>query len=441
MRPNVRPIAAVVVLLLAITTFFAAAPIASAQDTDEIVRELESSGYYIEDGADATDAEMRDLVLQARSAADVWYFVVLSGPAEVEYAATIRDQVRPLGNVIVHSILEDAQGLFDNVDFASASTGAIEEQALAAFDSDWDRPADYLDDVVNAFESLTDNATTSTTTDSSSGSDTSSNGGGFPWLLIGIPAVLIGGFWFMSRRGKKKTAETDLETAQKIRAELQTEIDELANDVLVLSGPVDLSEKEEAISYYREATDTYLIISDEIPDMEQLEAADLGELSELGARVTHARWQMDAAEAILDGEPIPEKPKVAPPPPPPTPPQPRAQQDQRRRQLPPRQPRPRVPYSPSRRRSGGGLLDILIAGAGTMASTRRGGGMFGGMSRGRSQPSRSRSTSQPRPGGGVFGGSSRSRNSTRSSSRRSPSSSTSRRRPSGRRSTSKRRRR
>ena len=219
MRPNVGPIATAVALLLAVAMLLAAAPTASAQDTDEIVRELESVGYYIEVGADATDAEMRDLVLQARSTSEVWYFVVLSGPAEVDYAATVRDRVRPLGNVIVHSVEQDAQGVFDNVDLATWSTAAIEERSLSAFDEDWVRPADYLDDVVADFDSLTDTSTTSTTS-GSSGSDTSSSGGGFPWLLIGIPAVLIGGFWFMSRRGKKKKGEADLETAQKIRAEL-----------------------------------------------------------------------------------------------------------------------------------------------------------------------------------------------------------------------------
>ncbi|KAG1647453.1 hypothetical protein GQR58_030579 [Nymphon striatum] len=189
--------------------------------------------------------------------------------------------------------------------------------------------------------------------------------------------------------------------------------------------------KPDAVQHYREATDTYLTISDELPDVDKLEDADLEELAELGSRISHARWQMDAAEAIMDGEPLPEKPKVPPPPAPPKPPAPREQQRQR---MPQRQPRPRVPYSPSRRRSGGGLLDILIAGAGMTANRRsRGrssGGMFGGSSR---TQSRTQSRTSPRRGGGVFGG-----NSSSSSRRSSSSRSSSSRRANTRRSASRR---
>jgi len=433
---------------LVLGVLLAAVPQANAQDVDEIVRELEDNGYYIEPGGDGTDRDFADLVRQAEGADDPWYFVSLADVVDEGFADTLYDTLAPRGNVLVYYI----DGDFVEVQLASDESESIESRALAPFDDDWDRPDEFMADVVTEFDELTGSSsgsgnTGSTTSGSSNDSD---SGGGFPWLLIGIPAVLIGGFWFVSRRGKNKKAESELETAQKIRAELQTEIDELANDVLVLSGPVDLSDKQDAITHYREATDAYLDISDEIPDVEKLEAADLKELSALGTRVAHARWQMDAAEAILDGEPIPEKPKVAPPPAPPAPPEVQQRRTQQRQQMPRRQARPRVPYSRSRRRSGGGLLDILIAGAGMMGGRSTGrsmGGMFGSGTRGRSSGSvfggssrssgsRSRTQSQPRPGGGVFGRSSRSRSSTRRSS------TTSRRsRGSSRRSTSRRRRR
>ena len=450
-RRNLRLQAMLGALVLALVTLVLAVPMASAQDLDDIVSELERSGYYIEPGADATESEMRSLVDRGNNTAVAWYYVVLSGPAEVGYAATIRDAVRPTGNVLLHSVESDSQGAFDQVDFATGLTRSIEERALAAFDTNWSRPVDYMVDVVTDFTAATSGpASAGSEGSSGSSSGSASSVGGFPWRLVVILVVIGGGLWFMSRRGKRKKQGIDLETAQKIRAELQTEIDELANDVLVLSGPVDLSDKPQAIEFYREATDTYLDISAEIPDMEELEHADLGELSDIGARVAHARWQMDAAEAILDGEPLPEKPKVEPPPPP-TPPQQRTPQ-QRQQGLPQRAPRPRMPYSPSRRRSGGGLLDILIAGAG-MAGSSRGrsrasdGGVFGGgtIGAGRSRQAQP----MPRAGGGVFGGSSRyrtanrpsSRSSTRRSSSSTSSSSSSSRRTSSSRSTSKRRRR
>jgi hypothetical protein len=424
-------------ILMAGSVSFVGTPTAEAQDLSQIVSELEANGYYIESGADATASEMQSLVDQGSDTSEQWYFVVLSGPARAEYAADVRDVVRPVGNVIVHSVETDAEGDFDAVNFATGSAKATEERALRAFDTDWSRPADYMDDVIADFAAA---ASAGTSSDSSTGSSSGpgSSGGGFPWWLLVVLAALGGGAWFMSQRGKKRREDEALETAQKIRAELQNEIDELANDVLVLSGPTDLSDKPQAIEYYREATDTYLDTSEEILGFGELKHVDLAELSDFGARVAHARWQMDAAEAIMDGEPLPEKPKVEPPPPPAQPPQQPTPQ-QRQQHLPQRAPRERVPYSPSPRRSGGGLLDVLIAGAGTMASGR-------GRSGGRSSGSR-RSQSSPRSGGGFLGGNSRSESSGRSSSRRSTSRSSSSRRQSsssrssGSRSTSKRRRR
>ena len=449
-------------LIAAISMIVLLSPAASAQDVNAVAAELESSGYFIEQGAEGTDSRFADLVRQSQSADDRWYFVSMADTVPADFADDLFDVVNPPGNVLVYFL----DGDFVNVQLASEASESVENQALAPFDEDWDRPSDFMADVVTEFDRLAGSGSSSagSSNSGSAGSATSGtssdSGGGFPWLLVGIPVLLIGGMWFMSRRGKKNAAEENLEAAQKIRAELQTELDELANDVLVLSGPVDVSENDQAIELYREATDTYLEISDELPDVEKLADANLRELSELGTRVAHARWQMDAAEAVIEGEPLPEKPQIAPPPPPKRPPTPRVEQ---RRQMPRRQPRPRVPYSRSRRSNGGGLLDILIAGAGMMGGRRsggmfgggrsrsqpRGGGMFGGGAR-RSQPrgggglfgggGRSQPRSQPRRGGGVFGGGSGSRSSNRSSGRSSRSSSRSTsRRSSNRRSTSRRR--
>ena len=454
----------VVAMGAALVAMVLAAPPVAAQNVDLIVSELEDDGFYIEPGGDGTSSDFRALVNETSGADDEWYFVSMAGPVDPDFADTLRERVRPTGNVIVY--------FFDNEDFlnvqlASDESESIEERALISFDSDdWITPDEFMDDVVRDFDRLTVSASSSTgttstgTTSSGSGSSSSGGGGGsiWPWFL-GIGAAVGGGMWWSGRRKKKKAAEEQLEAAAKIRAELQTELDELANDVIVLSGPVDLSENETAITHYREATATYTAISDEIPDLDELANADLRELSELGARVVQARWQMDAAEALIAGDPVPEKPQVEPPPPPPEQAKAPAPEPRIPPQIQQRQPRPRTPYSRSRRSSGGGLLDILIAGSGMLGPRRRGGGMFGGSSRGRSgggmfgggssrsqSRSQSRTSSRPRSGGGVFGGGS----SSRSSSRRSTSRSRTRRGSSGRsrsrssssrRSTSSRRRR
>ena len=420
MRRTLRPMTVLIGLIVAIVLVLTITPAASAQDVDEIVRELERTGYYIEPGAEGSDPSFADLVRTSDGADDTWYFVSMADTVWETFGDELRDAVTPRGNVLVYFF----DGDFVNVQLASGESESVEDRALAPFDEDWDQPEDFMRDVVTEFDSVTATSTSTSSGNSgssgSSGSSSTSSGssgdsgssGGFPWLLVGIPVVLVGGgIWFTSRRGRKKEEQADHETAQKIRTELQNELDELANDVIVLSGPVDLSENTEAITHYREATDAYMDISDEIPDLDKLEDANLQELSELGARVAHARWQMDAAEAIIGGDPIPEKPKVEPPPS-------LAQRKPRsaeRRQMPQRQPRQRVPYSRSRRRSGGGLLDILIAGSGMLGGSRGGrssGGMFGGSSRGRSSGGMFGGSSRGRSSGGMFGGSSQRRSST-----------------------------
>lgn len=483
--PTIRAVAAVVALLFA--GIVAGAPTASAQDVDLVAGALESQGYFLESGAFGDASDFERLVQDAKGSDDPWYFVSMAGPVSADFSDELRDIVLPTGNVLVYFIDNDG---FEVVQFASNASESVEDAALAVFDTDgWSDPEEFMDDVVRDFDRLTASSNTGSSNTGSSntgssgsantggGSDSTGSSGGFSlWPIAAVIAAIGGGAWFVSRRSRKKEAEGDLETAQKIRAELQTELDELANDVIVLSSPVDLSENAEAIEHYRQATATYTAISDEIPDidtLETLEKADLRQLSELGVRVSHARWQMDAAEAMIAGEPIPEKPQIAPPVVETPAPQPQQPPAARPRNLERRQPRPRVPYSRSRRSSGGGLLDILIAGSGMLGGGRRssrrsggglgdifgggssrtqprssnrrssggGGGVFGGGSSGSSR-SRSRSSSGPRSGGGVFGGgSSSSRRSTSRRRSRSSSSRTRSRSSSSRRSTSRRRKR
>lgn len=424
-------------LMAVLAALLLVGPSADAQgdiDFDEIIDSLESRGYYIEPWADGDSGSFAELVRYAEGVDDEWYFVSLAATVDPDFADQLRDAVSPRGNVVV-LFIEDEE--YYVTQLSSAYDESTENAALSSFDGDWATPDEFMRDVVRDL----DRATAGDSSGPSSIPDSAGSSRGWWWLAV---PVVLGGtvIWFASRSNKKKQESKALGTAQKIRAEIQTELDELANDVLVLSGPVDLCDKPDAIRHYREATALYVAISDEVPDIDELENADLKTLSELGARVAHARWQMDAVEAIIDGEPIPDKPQVAPPPepqkPPPTAPAPR-------QQMPQRQPRPRVPYSRSPRRSGGGLLDILIAGAGMLGSSRRsggssgsgrtsGGGMFGRPSPRRSGPSRSGSSPGPR-GGGVFGGGTKTRSGSRPSSRRSTSRSRSRK------STSRRRRR
>ncbi|KAG1647455.1 hypothetical protein GQR58_030579 [Nymphon striatum] len=243
-----------------------------AQDINVIVDALERDGYYIESGAEASDSELSSVIRRADSSGATWYFVALADSVQEGFEDEIYESVSPQGNVVVHFFDRDG---FDNLWLSSDMSQSEADRLVdASFDAGWNGPADLFNNMVTAF-SATSTTTSGSSGSSSSGGSTSSSsgGGGFPWALLAIPAP-------------------------------------------------------DAVQHYREATDTYLTISDELPDVDKLEDADLEELAELGSRISHARWQMDAAEAIMDGEPLPEKPKVPPPPAPPKPPAPREQQRQ-----------------------------------------------------------------------------------------------------------------
>ncbi len=404
-----RLLRAFAALVLAFGVCFATTGTAAAQDLDAITRQLDADGWYIEPGAEGESDKFAQLMRSVESLDDTWYFVSMADYVDDFFAEDLADRVRTPGNVLVYFLEEDQGEVFVSAQLSSPYSQADDDFALDAFDSDWDTPDEFMIEVAERLDQRAAAATAGAGTDvvgsgsadASNPATTDTGGSGVSLAWLAVPVVAVGGgMWFASSRGKNRKQAEQLETAQKIRAEIQTELDELANDVLVLSSPVDLGDNAQAVQYYREATATYTEISDELPDVADLADAELPELSALGARIAHARWEMDAAEALLNGEELPEKPKVAPPPQPQRPPQ----EQQRRmesRPLPRREPRPRVPYSPSRRRSGGGLLDILIAGAGMLGQSRgygrSSGGMFGG-SRGGSR----------RSSGGMFGGSSRS---------------------------------
>lgn len=424
-------------ILIALTTLITLAnvniKVAEAQSDTEILSHLEDRGYYIGPGAEGDPNEFAKLA--NRTTRTRWYYVSVDGPNVDGLAKRLYDQLSKPGNVLVYA----TSGDYETLELAASEDKALTDRAMTPFDGNWSTPSEVMGLVVDEYETLQTQKNTGTTTPANTPTGSSSGGFNIFWLVIPALLGLFTMMYFQQRAAKKRRAASIQETATKMRVEIVKELAHLANDVLVLNSAIDMSDNEKAIAYYREASAAYIEISDELPDeteLEQdLERSDLEELSELGAEISTARWQMDAAEALLENKPVPPKPEVTTPEPEPQP-QPRPPIPEQR--IPQRRQQPRVQYNTSGRRNGAGLIDILIAGASML--NQRG---YQQRRPRRNRPNVRRSNTggfilgAPRPrrgnGPGVFGSGTtsqrtRSTSSSASRTRRRPNSSTTRRR-------------
>ncbi len=132
---------------------------------------------------------------------------------------------------------------------------------------------------------------------------------GVPWVfLLLIAVVILTGITVLAlqtwrwRRDERLAEKTRIE---RTRAAVRQQRDAVSNDILKLEDEVRAAGNEDALTHYRNATITYAAIVGEFETSDTSE-----ELTNLAARLDAAIWQLDAAEAILDGNPLPPEPQA-----------------------------------------------------------------------------------------------------------------------------------
>ncbi|MDJ0954248.1 MAG: hypothetical protein QNJ81_11275 [Acidimicrobiia bacterium] len=407
-RIGFTTILSAVLLALGVTGLLAAT-------TSEVVDDVSATGFYLDDDVSISEDDATDIVSAARNNGSRFYLVVLNDTppgGNTTFAEAVLDDLNVDSGTILVLSPEDVGWVTDNDGFTEADMEAAFEFASDEGGSDADYAANFVIGLFAESGAIPAPTSQPATSDSSGG-----GGSGLMWLLI----IVVGGglllFWLV-RRSAAQSVNAAAEQMARARAVVQKQVDAIANDILDMEDEVRAADNAEVDSFYNEASATYRTIT------ERMQQADTPhELVDLSNDLDVAIWQLDCAEALLDGKPKPPRPE--------------------RKQLEPEQPAgdrvtapaPRDDYQrrPGRRSSymGPGVMEMLVGLAGQVlvSSGRRGGGyggMWGRASRGstshsqgsgaptrrrstRSSSSPSRSSRRRRGGGRVRGGGKRRR--------------------------------
>lgn len=289
----------VVGLVLALTSV----PALAAEPLD-VAQDLAEQGYSLESGVDIDGAEARELVSAARRAGSAFFLVVLSEDpnggatffAEQVLGILLANDVTPGGTVAVVTPTEIGYVAQDDI-----------------YDStDLDAAADFANDVggddlryTTAFvQGLGVDVGAQVTTTVPGSSSTGGGGGGSGFIVFLVIVGVIGlGVWWLARRSRKQQSARSVDALTEAKAEIRVQLDAVANDVLDLEDRVRVADNDQADLYYQQASATYSSASDVFEKV-----TELGQLETVSDALDDAAWQLDAAEAILDGRPVPPKP-------------------------------------------------------------------------------------------------------------------------------------
>jgi hypothetical protein len=272
-----------------------AALVVIAATPQEVVSELEANGYYIEEGSNASEQVVSDAVFEGRADGGRLYVVVLSdepsGGAPT-FADSVRDQLDGDGYVLTVAP--------ETVGWAGDGTFWTADEMNAATDESLDGASD--DDVVERFVSALTGQPAGGGVEPGTGEP---SGDGFPMVWVLLIGGAIVAFWvFASRRSRQGQMAERMESVKRLAKE---KLDDVANDILEMEDEITVSDNAEVKSHYQRASTMY---SQAIEDTER--ATTIKEMLDVSEELDLAIWELDCAEALLDGKPLPGKPKPPP---------------------------------------------------------------------------------------------------------------------------------
>lgn len=266
---------------------------------DDVIDDALTTGLYVEPGLSADRSSLNASITRAGNNGVRLVVVLLDrDPAggAVTFADAVLDEI-PAATVLVLS------GSSEGIASTDFDQGTLADALDRGFDAANDAPSGQGDE---AFVSAVVDHLTGTTPGGGSGEvPTGASSGGGSGLIIML--VIVGGLvalvWVAVRKGQKSAAAGKAKLIDEAKAEIRSQLDAMANTILEITDLVGASTDHQDDTYLRQASATYAEADDAFAAV-----ADLKALEDLADRIDEARWQLDAANAIAHGRPVPDKP-------------------------------------------------------------------------------------------------------------------------------------
>lgn len=254
-------------------------------DVSPILDSLELRGYYLDPGVDARVDELEALVDRFGGV----YFVGLEIESDADFVADrLLDGVGS-GTVVVLTPSE----------IGAVSSEYDDDEIDAALDETVATGgSSYEEDFEEFAASLT-------------GTGPVPEGGGFnlvPVLVVVGVVALVG---FFVWRGNAERSQAKEKLFGEARAEIRQQMDVIATAIVELADDPRVAGNDTATAHYREASETFRQAESRLTA-----ASSLDQLEDLSDDLDRARWQLDAAQALVEGRPLPPEPTETAPPPP-----------------------------------------------------------------------------------------------------------------------------
>lgn len=259
---------------------------AKAQSVEQVAEAIDEDGYYVEPGAERVSRSfLEDLAEDPE--VPIATAVLAEEPfgggrgfaedvlVELDEGTVFVASADGLDAVSFEVSDDDLEDAFDAAD-EQASTADLEAY-LQAFSRELDRQADVG----------------------------SGGGGGFGWVLLLGGLGILGVISLVSRaRTRKAFTEQRERSLKEARDEVGRQVAAMAERIVALTDQVGVAANQEATRLFAEATTTYTTAQDHLE-----RSASLPELERVSDELDHARWQMEAATALIEGRTPPPEPE------------------------------------------------------------------------------------------------------------------------------------
>jgi len=264
---------------------------ALAADITSLSNQAALRHYAVEDGAPVDVNAMEAMVAQLPRSPS-FYFIALAEDDPQGADLVANDILTVLGEGTVIVVSPTDLGAVSS-DYSDAQLSDALDVSLGLFDTSY----------AQGFTAFAD-ALVQEDASAEGPSATSSGGGVGGYVVLLLIAGLVVIVVIAVRRGKKSDEQIEQRRLTEARSEIQGQLDAVANRILELSDQVQVAGNDEATGYFRDASAVF----DDVKNTFE-RAASLTDLEDISTRLDKARWQLEAADAVTEGRPVPPEPE------------------------------------------------------------------------------------------------------------------------------------